>query len=98
MRYNASVPSYPNKNEFSLRTTPHRGVLVNSAGVSSAVRDEGGNRRRNEEDSAGLCVSGGGRTSPWVAWCKPAILLLVVVLVIVLFVFVAGIVLYVNCK
>lgn len=96
MRYNTSVPSYT-KNEFGLRTTPYRGVLVNSAGVSSAVREEGANRRRNEEGTAGLCVSGDER-SPWMAWCKPAILLLFVVLVIVLFVFVAGIVLYFNCK
>lgn len=93
--YDASVPfSNIKDNEFALRPTPYRGVLVNSAGASTVIRDEEANRGEVETHHK-LRVS---RTTCWMEWCKPVLLLLLGVLAIVMFVFIAGCILYFNCK
>lgn len=63
----------------------YKGVVVNVAGESTVVE-----QKRNKEIRQSN-VTG----SPW---CRPTILLLFLILLIVIFVFVSGILLYLNCK
>lgn len=56
-----------------------------------------------EADSCGWCVAptdngpSSNEDSCWASWCKPTILLLILVLLVVVFVLVSGILLYFNC-
>ncbi|KAF7403684.1 hypothetical protein HZH68_006478 [Vespula germanica] len=62
----------------------YKGVVVNASGESSVVEKRAKDNRQTE--------------MPRSPWCRPMILLLLLVLLVVIFVFVAGILLYFNCK
>uniref|UniRef100_A0A6V7LSZ0 Uncharacterized protein n=1 Tax=Bracon brevicornis TaxID=1563983 RepID=A0A6V7LSZ0_9HYME len=64
----------------------YKGVVVNVTGESSVV-----DQKKNPKEARQTDVA----RSPW---CRPTILLLLLILLIVVFVFVAGILLYFNCK
>lgn len=63
----------------------YKGVVVNVSGESAVVDQKRAKDARQTEVAR----------SPW---CRPTILLLLLVLLVVIFVFVAGILLYFNCK
>ena len=63
----------------------YKGVVVNVSGESSVVDQKRAKEGRQTE-------------VPRSPWCRPTILLLLLVLLVVIFVFVAGILLYFNCK
>lgn len=63
----------------------YKGVVVNATGESSVVDQK---RPKDAQHT----------DAPTNPWCRPTILLLLLVLLVVIFVFVAGILLYFNCK
>lgn len=63
----------------------YKGVVVNASGESAVV-----DQKRSKDSRQTEVIR-----SPW---CRPTILLLLLVLLVVIFVFVAGILLYFNCK
>lgn len=63
----------------------YKGVVVNVSGESTVVDQKRTKEARQTE-------------VPRSPWCRPTILLLLLVLFVVIFVFVAGILLYFNCK
>lgn len=73
---------------MSAKKTPHhtyKGVVVNVSGESSVV-EQNMKESRSRMDM---------RSNPW---CRPTILLLLLVLLVVIFVFIAGVLLYFDCK
>lgn len=88
---------------FIPRANVYRGVVVNAAGDSSVVRP--GEVSTTEESSCGWCVSSASppatstpEESCWVNWCRPTVLLIILVLLVIIFMFVSGLLLYFNCK
>lgn len=88
-------------------TSMYPGVLVNASGDSTVVRNsqQASPTVASEPHSkCGWCLSTESttpstpeRSSSLSTWCRPTILLLILVLLVVVFVLVSGILLYCNC-
>lgn len=81
----------------------YRGVVVNAAGDSAVVRPRHLQDAAPADAACGWCLgptptdTPQARTSCAASWCRPTILLLILVLLVVVFVTVSGILLYFNC-
>lgn len=89
---------------FQPRANHYRGVVVNAAGSSSVVRPAGAApaAARPEVACCGWCgksQTGSATQEPscWFSWCRPTVLLVVLIVLVIVFVSVSGILLYYNC-
>ncbi|CAG9816695.1 unnamed protein product [Phaedon cochleariae] len=92
---------------FIPRSNQCRGVVVNASGDSSVVRPsrlQQSPQHAASNSRCGWCLTKDATAQPssssascWISWCRPTILLLVLVLLVVVFVLVSGILLYHNC-
>lgn len=89
---------------FQPRANHYRGVVVNAAGSSSVVRpaSAGPAATRAEGCCCGWCgKSQTGSTtqepSCFFTWCRPTVLLVILIVLVIVFVSVSGILLYYNC-
>lgn len=85
----------PNSNNY-------RSAVVNSSGDTTVTRPN--ETTDNEETSCDWCLpppqtsaTPSNEESCWMSWCKPSILLVLLVILIVVFILVAGILIYYNC-
>lgn len=85
----------PNSNNY-------RGAVMNSSAGTNVSRPN--DATENEETSCDWCLprpqsstTPSNEDSCWMSWCRPSILLVLLVILIVVFVLVAGILIHYNC-
>lgn len=96
--HDAGLRSEDDEDGFIPRSNAYRGVVVNATGGTSVVRPN--EPPPAESESCGWCVNpqpASSSESCWMSWCKPTILLLILVLLVIVFVLVSGVLLYFNC-
>lgn len=87
---------------FIPRSSAYRGIVVNASGGTSVLHTT--ETQNNDSDLCVWCMANQVQSTTtnndswWLSWCKPTILLLVLVLLVVMFVLISGILLYFNCK
>lgn len=74
----------------------YRNVVVNESGDSRVVRLPH-HVPENAAHAAEQSPTALEQSSCWFFWCRPSILLLILVLLVIILVFVSGILLYYNC-